>query len=66
MPLRTDLRLDTDHPDFAATGLHVGSTLRLHRLLTVPADIIRRELGRLSPSLQNEVANRLRFLFGLA
>ncbi len=33
--LETDVVLDSNHPDFKATGLRVSSTLRLHRLMTV-------------------------------
>ncbi len=38
----------------------------LHRLMTVTTALVRRELGELSPRMQDEVANRLRRLFGLA
>ena len=63
--LDTDFVLDSAHPDFAATGLRVSSTLRLHRLMTATTLLIQRELGELSPATQTEVANRLRQLFGL-
>jgi mRNA interferase MazF len=64
-PLDTDIVLDSSQVDFAATGLRVSSTLRLHRLMTASASLIRRELGELSPVMQAEVAIRLRKLFGL-
>ena len=64
--LETDLILYSEHADFAMTGLLVTSTLRLHRLMTVTTALIRRELGELSPQMQDEVANKLRKLFGLA
>jgi mRNA interferase MazF len=63
--LDTDLILEANHADFAATGLRVSSTLRLHRLMTVTISLIRRELGELSPALQAEVAGKLRKLFEL-
>lgn len=47
-PERTDLVLDSSQPDFAATGLRVSSTLRLHRLVTATSSLILRELGVLS------------------
>jgi mRNA interferase MazF len=65
-PLASDLVIDSSHPDFAATGLRVSSTLQLHRLMTVTTSLIRRELGRLSPQIQADVHVRLRDLFGLA
>jgi|SRR5579862_6745542 len=64
-PLPSDLVLDPSHPDFPATGLRGRSTLRLHRLMTVTADVLLRELGVLSPSLQGEVNAKLRALFEL-
>ena len=58
-------------PKFRAGRLYhdratVISTLRLHRLMTVTTALIRRELGELSPQMQDEVANKLQKLFGLA
>ncbi len=63
--LDTDLLLEPGVPGYEATGLLVPSTLRLHRQMTVAASFIRRELGALSPSLEREVAVRLRMLFAL-
>jgi mRNA interferase MazF len=62
-PLATDLIIDASDRDFAATGLHVSSTLQLHRLMTVTTALIKRELGQLSPKMATEVDNRLRRLF---
>jgi mRNA interferase MazF len=64
-PLSTDVILDSDDPDFAATGLRVSSTLQVHRLMTATTALIQRELGSLPPAKQEEVALRLRELFGL-
>lgn len=63
--LDTDLLLDSSRADFAKTGLRVSSALRLHRLMTVSTELIKRELGELSPAMQAEVASRLRKLFVL-
>lgn len=64
-PLDTDLVIDANAPDFPATGLHVSSTLQLHRLMTATTTLIQRELGVLPPRLQQEAADRLRKLFEL-
>ncbi len=61
----TDVMLDPRRRNFAATGLRVPSVLRLHRLVTLTTAIIRRELGKLSPDLQEEVDRKLAALFGL-
>jgi mRNA interferase MazF len=65
LPVATNLVLDAGDPDFPATGLRVPSTLQVHRMMTVTADLIQRELGQLPPSMQIEVERRLRLLFEL-
>ena len=61
----SDVLIDPSNADFAATGLKVGSVLRLHRMVTVADTIIQRRLGNLTPRLANEVEIRLRTLFNL-
>ena len=64
-PLDTDVVLDPEDPDFAQTGLHVRSTIRTHRLLTVASSIVKRELGSLSSGLRACVADAAQRLFAL-
>lgn len=64
--LETDIVLKSDRKNFSKTGLHVSSTIRLHRLMTVTTSIIQRELGRLSPEMEAEVNQKLRELFNLS
>lgn len=61
----TDVLFDPGSADFARSGLRVRSALRLHRMVTVSAAIIRRQLGVLTPNLQDQVQERLRTLFAL-
>jgi mRNA interferase MazF len=61
----TDLLLDPGSAGFTCTGLRVRSALRLHRIVTVSATIIQRQLGVLTPDLQGQVRERLRKLFAL-
>ena len=63
--LETDLIMDVGSTDFSSTGLQVSSTLQLHRLMTATTSLLQRELGVLSPAMQNQVNERLRKLFGL-
>jgi mRNA interferase MazF len=62
---QTDILIDPSNAAFAATGLKVRSALRLHRMVTVSASIIQRQLGGLTPNLAGQVQQRLRILFGL-
>jgi mRNA interferase MazF len=64
-PLPTDVVLVPSQPGFRSTGLRIASTLRVHRLMTASTSLIQRELGRLSPAMQREVAGKLRTLFGI-
>ena len=64
-PEPTDLLLEPSSADFAQTGLRVRSALRLHRVVTVSASIIQRQLGELAPNLQAQVQQRLRTMFAL-
>jgi mRNA-degrading endonuclease toxin of MazEF toxin-antitoxin module len=63
--LETDVVLHARHANFATMGLHVSSTLRLHRLITVATSMIQRELGSLPNTIQSEVNRKLRKLFEL-
>ncbi len=63
--LKTDIVIDTQTEDFSTTGLHVTSTIKLHRLMTVSTSIIQRELGCLSSRLESEVNQKLLQLFDL-
>ena len=61
----TDVVLDPQREDFGATGLWVGSVLRLHRVVTLTTALIHRDMGKLSPAWQNEVDQTLAVPFGL-
>jgi mRNA interferase MazF len=63
--LDSDILIEPNNIDFSATGLRVASILKLNRLITVRKSLIKRELGKLSPSLQYQVDQKLRQLFNL-
>ena len=64
--LDSDILIASDAKNFEKTGLRVSSTLRLNRMMTVSASIIRRELGALTKSQQDEVKRKLNILFDLS
>jgi mRNA interferase MazF len=63
--LESDLVLSCSGNGREQMGLKTDSTLRLHRLMTVTAGLIQRELGRIPPDIQTEIDAKLRALFGL-
>lgn len=63
--LQTDIVLNDFESGFPATGLRVQSTIRLHRLMTIPTNVIRRELGILSKDKMKVVSLKLAEFFDL-
>ena len=61
----TDLPLLTTDKDFSLTGLKVDSAIRLHRLVTVPKSLIKRQLGILPSSYHAILEQKLKDLFDL-
>lgn len=62
---QTDIFIKDNSKDFSFTGLKVSSVIRLHRLISIPKSIIKRELGALSSSYQAELNKKLKQLFQL-
>jgi mRNA interferase MazF len=63
--IETDFVLDSKQANFESTGLRVSSVLRLHRLMTIAASLIQRELECISSETQNKIDEKLRKLFKL-
>ena len=57
------IREDTDW--FSLTGLKSASVLKLHRVTTIAARHIKRELGKLPQTTMDLVATKLAVLFGI-
>jgi len=64
-PTDSGIEVKQNTNDFAITGLAVNSVIRLHRLVTIPKDLIKRQLGELSTIQQQEVNRKLKILFEL-
>ena len=47
------------------TGLKVDSVLRLHRLTTIPFELIKRQLGDIPSVKRKEIQHKLGLLFGI-
>lgn len=53
----TELLLERRDSDFTKTGLLVDSIIRLHRVVTIPKSLIKRQLGHLPSRLETEIDN---------
>ena len=61
--LDSDIVLAESFPGFSETGLKITSIVRLHRLVTIPASLIKRRLGWLPQSSRQHVYFRIMDLF---
>lgn len=61
--LDTDIVVDEKQKNFKKSGLTVSSVIRIHKLMTIPKNLIKRELGRLDAELQKEIENKIIKLF---
>ena len=62
---QSDLLIDKKDKNFKVTGLSVDSVIKLHRLVTIPKSLIKRQLGVLSLNQQTEIDKKLKVLFEL-
>jgi mRNA interferase MazF len=63
---RAERRLEPSDPEFAGTGLKVGSVIRLDRLATLSRILVARRLGHIGPDTERAVMASLRYLFELS
>lgn len=61
--LETDIILSKKDKDFESTGLTVDSVIRLHKLVTIPKNLISRELGFITTSLSGIITKKIQLLF---
>jgi mRNA interferase MazF len=64
-PTDSDLLVLDTEEGFSLSGLAVSSVIKLHRLVTVPKNLIKRKLGELSPVHQQKVKLKLKEIFTL-
>jgi mRNA interferase MazF len=56
---------DIEIEESEETGLKVNSTIRLHRLTTIPAELIKKQLGQIPTKKKTEIKHKLSLLFDL-
>jgi mRNA interferase MazF len=63
--LDTDIVISIQSSNNQVTGLMVDSVIRLHKIVTIPKQIMKRKLGVLNLELKNEIRNKLKVLFNI-
>lgn len=61
--LSTDLLIKKTDDYFSSTGLLVDSILKLHKIVTVPQDLFKRELGFADKTLSKLIEEKILLLF---
>lgn len=60
-----DIILEKSDLEFNKTGLSVDSIIKLHKLVTIPKKLIKRQLGKLPDKFDETLKNKLKELFEL-
>jgi mRNA interferase MazF len=55
----SDLIIKKQSKDSIGTGLTVDSVIRLHKIVTIPKNIIKRKLGTINKSVEVEIRNKI-------
>lgn len=61
--LESDVVIKTHSQNYLGTGLTVDSVIRLHKIVTIPKDLIRRKLGVINNVLEVEIKRKIGLLF---
>src|SRR5688500_16409551 len=56
----SDMLINSSDIDFKVTGLTVDSVVKIHRLVTIPKNLIKRQLGSTSAKQQSEIEKKLK------
>jgi len=59
----SDLIIRKESEDSLGSGLIVDSVIRLHKMVTIPKILIKRQLGSINKTLEVDVSIRIRQLF---
>jgi mRNA interferase MazF len=62
-PLQSDVLISKVDTCFRQTGLLVDSVIRLHKLVTLPKQLIKRELGSANDELSHSIKEKIKGLF---
>ena len=63
--LQSDIYLKDDFPGYSESGLKLSSVIKLHRIVTIPENIISKRLGKLPLGFHSVVNEKLKTLFEL-
>ena len=61
--IESDLVINKNSINSIGTGLAVDSVIRLHKIVTIPKNLIKRKLGTINQNVQNELNYKLIKLF---
>jgi mRNA interferase MazF len=59
----SDLIVRKGSEDSIGLGLTIDSVIRLHKIVTIPKNLIKRKLGRINKSVETKVREKIKQLF---
>lgn len=59
----SDLIIEKNSENSIGTGLTTNSVIRLHKMVTIPKNLIKRKLGAINSSIEMEIRKKIRQLF---
>lgn len=63
--VNSDILIKKDSGDWIGTGLTVDSSIRLHKIVTIPKTLIKRRLGKINDSVENKTKDKIQELFDI-
>jgi mRNA interferase MazF len=61
--IESDLIIRKGSENSSGSGLTVDSVIRLHKIVTIPKNLIQRKLGSINKSVETEISKKIRQLF---
>lgn len=61
--LETDIVLNRASDNFLGTGLQQDSIIKVHKIVTIPKSLIKRELGIINKTIQQKLLDSINILF---
>jgi mRNA interferase MazF len=59
----SDIIIKKQSENFLGTGLTVDSVIRLHKIVTIPKNLIKRKLGSINESVEFEIKGKISQMF---
>jgi mRNA interferase MazF len=63
--IESDVLMLKSHENFNTTGLTIDSVIRLHKIVTIPKQLIKRQLGEIDSKVIVEIKKKIKNIYEL-